>query len=194
MPTTNQNIISTIDQLYRQSSRHIFATLVRLLGDFDLAEEALHEAFRAAIEKWPTQGIPSNPHAWLVSAGRFKAIDGIRRNQRFTAWDEAEEQAKNIADETPTWDVLQEQIMLEDDRLRLVFTCCHPSLAFDAQVALTMREVCGLTTEEIASAFLLPAPTLAQRIAHGLQNVFVDKGLGDVIVCAFAQRGDGSFN
>lgn len=171
MPTIDHDIGSTIDQLYRQSSRHIFATLVRLLGDFDLAEEALHEAFRAAIEKWPTQGIPANPHAWLVSAGRFKAIDSIRRNQRFTAWDETEEQAEKIADETPTWDVLQEQIMLEDDRLRLVFTCCHPSLAFDAQVALTLREVCGLTTEEIASAFLLPAPTLAQRIVRAKSKI-----------------------
>jgi RNA polymerase sigma-70 factor (ECF subfamily) len=171
MHTINHDITSTIDHLYRKSSRQLFATLVRLLGDFDLAEEALHEAFRAAIEKWPTQGIPSNPHAWLVSAGRFKAIDGIRRNQRFTAWDEAEEQAENIADETPTWDVLQEQIMLEDDTLRLVFTCCHPSLAFDAQVALTLREVCGLTTEEIASAFLLPAPTLAQRIVRAKSKI-----------------------
>lgn len=171
MHTTNHDIVSTIDQIYRQSSRQIFASLVRLLGDFDLAEEALHEAFRAAIEKWPTQGVPSNPHAWLISAGRFKAIDGIRRNQRFTAWDEAQEQAENIADEAPTWDELQEQIMLEDDRLRLVFTCCHPSLAFDAQVALTLREVCGLTTEEIASAFLLPAPTLAQRIVRAKSKI-----------------------
>lgn len=171
MHTTNHDIVLTIDQIYRQSSRQIFASLVRLLGDFDLAEEALHEAFRAAIEKWPTQGVPSNPHAWLISAGRFKAIDGIRRNQRFTAWDEAQEQAENIADEAPTWDELQEQIMLEDDRLRLVFTCCHPSLAFDAQVALTLREVCGLTTEEIASAFLLPAPTLAQRIVRAKSKI-----------------------
>lgn len=171
MHTTNHDIVLTIDQIYRQSSRQIFASLVRLLGDFDLAEEALHEAFRAAIEKWPTQGVPSNPHAWLISAGRFKAIDGIRRNQRFTAWDEALEQAENIADETPSWDELQEQIMLEDDRLRLVFTCCHPSLAFDSQVALTLREVCGLTTEEIASAFLLPAPTLAQRIVRAKSKI-----------------------
>lgn len=171
MQTSDHDIAHTIEQLYRRSSRHIFATLVRLLGDFDLAEEALHEAFKAAIEKWPTQGIPANPHAWLVSAGRFKAIDGIRRNQRFSAWDDNAQFAENIADETPNWDALQEQIALEDDRLRLVFTCCHPSLAFDAQVALTLREVCGLTTEEIASAFLLPAPTLAQRIVRAKSKI-----------------------
>jgi len=171
MQTSDHDIALAIDQLYRRSSRHIFATLVRLLGDFDLAEEALHEAFKAAIEKWPTQGIPANPHAWLVSAGRFKAIDGIRRNQRFSAWDDNAQFAENIADETPNWDALQEQIALEDDRLRLVFTCCHPSLAFDAQVALTLREVCGLTTEEIASAFLLPAPTLAQRIVRAKSKI-----------------------
>lgn len=171
MQTIDHDITYAIDQLYLRSSRHIFATLVRLLGDFDLAEEALHEAFKAAIEKWPTQGIPANPQAWLVSAGRFKAIDSIRRNQRFTTWDEAGEQAENLADETPNWDELQEQLILEDDRLRLVFTCCHPSLAFDAQVALTLREVCGLTTEEIASAFLLPAPTLAQRIVRAKSKI-----------------------
>ncbi|MFC0349785.1 RNA polymerase sigma factor [Undibacterium danionis] len=171
MQTSDDDISHTIEQLYRRSSRHIFATLVRLLGDFDLAEEALHEAFRTAIEKWPTQGIPTNPQAWLVSAGRFKAIDGIRRNQRFSAWDDNAQFAENVADETPNWDALQEQIALEDDRLRLVFTCCHPSLAFDAQVALTLREVCGLTTEEIASAFLIPAPTLAQRIVRAKSKI-----------------------
>ncbi|MBY0574510.1 MAG: RNA polymerase sigma factor [Undibacterium sp.] len=164
----HQDIAITIDQLYRLSSRHIFATLVRLLGDFELAEEALHEAFKAAIEQWPTKGLPANPHAWLVSAGRFKSIDSIRRNRRFTAWDEAAEQVEAIPDETPAWDADQ---TLEDDRLRLVFTCCHPSLAFDAQVALTLREVCGLTTEEIARAFLLPAPTLAQRIVRAKTKI-----------------------
>ena len=168
MRSVHQETTIAIDKLYRISSRQIFATLVRLLGDFDLAEEALHDAFKAAIEQWPTQGIPTNPQAWLVSAGRFKAIDGIRRNRRFTAWDDAAEQAENIPDDTPGWDAQQ---ALEDDRLRLVFTCCHPSLAFDAQVALTLREVCGLTTEEIASAFLLPAPTWAQRIVRAKAKI-----------------------
>lgn len=168
MRSVQQETVIAIDQLYRLSSRQIFATLVRLLGDFDLAEEALHDAFKAAIEQWPTQGLPTNPQAWLVSTGRFKAIDSIRRNRRFTAWDDAAEQAETISDQTPGWDAQQ---AIEDDRLRLVFTCCHPSLAFDAQVALTLREVCGLTTEEIASAFLLPAPTLAQRIVRAKAKI-----------------------
>jgi RNA polymerase sigma-70 factor (ECF subfamily) len=137
----------------------VFATLVRLLGDFDLAEEALHEAFRAALEQWPTEGLPGNPRAWLVSAGRFKAIDAIRRRARFDPLEE--EHAESLAAEEQP-----EREPIEDDRLRLVFTCCHPALAQDAQVALTLREVCGLTTEEIARAFLTPAPTLAQRIVR----------------------------
>jgi RNA polymerase sigma-70 factor (ECF subfamily) len=142
----------------------VFATLVRLLGDFDLAEEALSEAFRAALEQWPKEGLPDNPRAWLVSAGRFKAIDAIRRRARF---DPLEEQhAESLAaDEQP------EREPIEDDRLRLVFTCCHPALAQDAQVALTLREVCGLTTEEIARAFLTPAPTLAQRIVRAKNKI-----------------------
>lgn len=168
MHTPTTATATAIGQLYRQSSRQVFATLVRLLGDFDLAEEALHDAFKAALEQWPTQGIPANPQSWLVSAGRFKAIDHIRRNRRFAAWDDAAEQAHAIPDETPAWDAQQP---LEDDRLRLVFTCCHPSLAIDAQVALTLREVCGLTTEEIARAFLLPAPTLAQRIVRAKAKI-----------------------
>lgn len=168
MGTPDSITAIAIDQLYRQSSRHVFATLVRLLGDFDLAEEALHDAFKAALEQWPAQGMPANPQSWLVSAGRFKAIDSIRRNRRFTAWDEAAEHAEAIPDETPTWDAHQP---LEDDRLRLVFTCCHPSLAIDAQVALTLREVCGLTTEQIAHAFLMPAPTLAQRIVRAKAKI-----------------------
>src|SRR4051794_12616889 len=148
-----------IDAVYRAESRRGFATLVRLLGDFDLAEEALHEAFRAALEQWPAQGLPDNPRAWLVSAGRFKAIDAIRRRARFDPLEE--EHAESLAaDEQP------EREPIEDDRLRLVFTCCHPALAQDAQVALTLREVCGLTTEEIARAYLTPAPTLAQRIVR----------------------------
>ncbi len=168
MLLANQATAIAIDQLYRQSSRQVFATLAGLLGDLDLAEEALHDAFKSAIEQWPSQGMPANPLAWLVSAGRFKAIDSIRRNRRFTAWDEASEQAETLPDETPAWDELQP---IEDDRLRLVFTCCHPSLGADAQVALTLREVCGLTTEEIARAFLLPAPTMAQRIVRAKTKI-----------------------
>src|SRR6202171_4168318 len=152
----------TADAIYRAESRRVFATLVRLLGDFDLAEEALHDAFRAALEQWPRDGVPANPRAWLVSAGRFKAIDGIRRRARFDSMEDVAEQVDAVIDETPPWDPES----IEDDRLRLVFTCCHPALSPDAQVALTLREVCGLTTEEIAQAFLSPAPTLAQRIVR----------------------------
>jgi len=141
---------------------------VRLLGDFDLAEEALSEAFRAALEQWPREGLPANPRAWLVSAGRFKAIDGIRRQSRFDSLDDHAERIESIADEAaPWWD--REEI--EDDRLRLIFTCCHPALAPEAQVALTLREVCGLTTEAIARAFLTPAPTLAQRIVRAKSKI-----------------------
>jgi RNA polymerase sigma-70 factor (ECF subfamily) len=155
---------AALDAIYRAESRRVFATLVRLLGDFDLAEEALHEAFRAALEQWPREGVPENPRAWLVSAGRFKAIDGIRRQARFSALDE--EQIESIAaEENP------EKDEIEDDRLRLVFTCCHPALAPDAQVALTLREVCDLKTEEIAHAFLTPAPTLAQRIVRAKTKI-----------------------
>ena len=155
------------EAVYRNESRRVFATLVRLLGDFDLAEEALHEAFRAALEQWPREGVPANPRAWLVSAGRFKAIDGIRRNARFTAIDDVAELVEEIPDETPPWDPES----IEDDRLRLIFTCCHPALAPDAQVALTLREVCGLTTEEIAQAYLSAAPTLAQRIVRAKAKI-----------------------
>jgi len=158
------SVADTVDAIYRAESRRIFATLVRLLGDFDLAEEALHDAFRSALEQWPRDGVPANPRAWLVSAGRFKSIDGIRRQARFTAWDDAAEHTAALADPAPAWDDDTED--LEDDRLRLVFTCCHPVLAPDAQVALTLREVCGLATEEIARAFLVPAPTVAQRIVR----------------------------
>ena len=159
----------TIDAIYRTESRRIFATLVRLLGDLDLAEEALHDAFRAALEQWPQGGVPANPRAWLVSAGRFKSIDGIRRQARFTAWDDAAEHTAALADPAPAWD--DDTEALEDDRLRLVFTCCHPALAPDAQVALTLREVCGLATEEIARAFLVPAPTIAQRIVRAKARI-----------------------
>ena len=154
-----------MDDIYRRESRRVLATVIRLLGDFDLAEDALHEAFRAALEQWPALGIPANPAAWLVSVGRFKAIDGLRRQNRFTAWDEVAEEAEAIPDTTGSVGMHEE---LEDDRLRLIFTCCHPSLAEEAQVALTLREVCGLTTEEIARSFLLPA-----RLASVLRVVYL---------------------
>jgi RNA polymerase sigma-70 factor, ECF subfamily len=153
-----------IEAIYRAESRRVFATLVRLLGDFDLAEEALHEAFRAALEQWPAEGVPANPRAWLVSTGRFKAIDAIRRRARFDPLEE--EHAESLAAEEPA-----EREPIEDDRLRLIFTCCHPALAQDAQVALTLREICGLTTEEIARAFLTPPPTLAQRIVRAKNKI-----------------------
>lgn len=151
-----------LNRLYRDESRRVFASLVRLLGDFDLAEEALHEAFRAALEQWPEQGVPANPRAWLVSAGRFKAIDQMRRERRFQALDDIDDPVGGEA-----WDGEH----LEDDRLRLVFTCCHPALASDAQVALTLREVCDLTTEEIASAFLATPQAIAQRIVRAKNKI-----------------------
>jgi RNA polymerase sigma-70 factor (ECF subfamily) len=156
-----------VDAVYRSESRHVFATLVRLLGDFDTAEEALHDAFRAALEQWPRDGVPANPRAWLVSAGRFKAIDSIRRRARFDAIEDVAEQVDALADETAALDGEG----IEDDRLRLIFTCCHPALLPDAQVALTLREVCGLTTEEVASAFLTAAPTVAQRIVRAKAKI-----------------------
>jgi RNA polymerase sigma-70 factor (ECF subfamily) len=155
------------EAIYRTESRRVLATLIRLLGDFDLAEEALHDAFRAALEQWPRDGIPDNPRAWLVSAGRFKAIDGIRRRARFTALDDVAERVEAIPDERAE----QEKESVEDDRLRLIFTCCHPALAPEAQIALTLREVCGLATEEIARAFLTAAPTLAQRIVRAKAKI-----------------------
>ena len=158
--------------LYRQESRRVFSTLVRLLGSLDAAEEALHDAFVAAAEQWPTLGVPANPVAWLVSTGRFKAIDRIRRDKRFVAWEEAGEQAEAVGDDAPGWEqLIDERDAIEDDRLRLVFTCCHPSLAEEARIALTLREVCGLTTEAIAAAFLVATPTLAQRIVRAKAKI-----------------------
>jgi RNA polymerase sigma-70 factor (ECF subfamily) len=154
-----------LDTLYRRDGRKVFATLVRLLGDFGLAEEALHDAFLAAAEQWPRSGVPANPVPWLVSAGRFKAIDGLRRRRRLQPWSD---EADAVADPAAPWD---EAEAIEDDRLRLVFTCCHPSLAEEARIALTLREVCGLATEEIARAFLLPATTLAQRIVRAKTKI-----------------------
>ncbi len=153
---------SQIDAVYRNESRRVLATLIRLLGDFELAEEAVHDAFIAAAEQWPREGMPANPRAWLVSAGRFKAIDTIRRRARFDA--SLLDIAEQIHVEGKPTDADTEE--LEDDSLRLIFTCCHPALTPEAQVALTLREVCGLTTEEIARAFLMPASTLAQRIVR----------------------------
>lgn len=152
-----------IQEIYRRDGRRVFATLVRILGGFDLAEDALHNAFVAAAERWPREGIPNNPVAWLVSTGRFKAIDQLRRQQRMTPWSEAADQVDAIAAEIPEPD---QQEVVEDDRLRLIFTCCHPSLAEAACVALTLREVCGLTTEAIAHACMVTPTTLAQRIVR----------------------------
>lgn len=151
-----------VDAVYRTESRRVLATLVRLLGDFDLAEEALHDAFTAALERWPADGVPANPRAWLVSAGRFKAVDAIRRRARF----DRASAALAATLETVTSPESGPQEELEDDRLRLVFTCCHPALSKDAQIALTLREVCGLTTEEIGRAFLTDPRTIAQRIVR----------------------------
>jgi len=163
----NKPIRDTINAVYESDSRRVLATLIRLLGDFDAAEEALHDAFRAALEQWPKEGVPSNPRAWLVSAGRFKAIDAMRRRSRFDALDDVGEAADKAVEDPALWD----EEAVEDDRLRLIFTCCHPALAPDAQVALTLREVCGLTTEEIARAYLMPAPTLAQRIVRAKSKI-----------------------
>src|SRR5712691_4784916 len=158
----------TVDAVYRADSRRVLATLIRLLGDFDLAEEALHDAFTAAVEHWPHDGVPANPSAWLVSTGRFKAIDGLRRRARFDA--SLVEVARRLdADRDDSGAPDEESV--EDDRLRLIFTCCHPALPPDAQIALTLREVCGLTTEEIGRAFLTPAPTLAQRIVRAKAKI-----------------------
>jgi RNA polymerase sigma-70 factor, ECF subfamily len=157
-------ITQTIEAIYRTESRRIFATLVRLLGDFDLAEEALQNAFVAAMQQWPRDGIPANPRAWLVSAGRFRGIDTLRRRAKFDA--SLTEFAKQLELGTASESEISETTELEDDRLRLIFTCCHPALPLEAQVALTLREICGLTTEEIAHAFLAAPPTIAQRIVR----------------------------
>jgi RNA polymerase sigma-70 factor (ECF subfamily) len=163
-----EEIREKVDAVYRSDSRRVLATLIRLLGDFDLAEEALHNAFTAAIEQWPRDGVPDNPRAWLVSAGRFKAIDNMRRSARFDA--ARADLAKRL--DAVTFDPTHwEDQGIEDDRLRLVFTCCHPALPSDAQVALTLREVCGLTTEAIASALLTTPSTLAQRIVRAKAKI-----------------------
>jgi RNA polymerase sigma-70 factor, ECF subfamily len=157
-----------LESLYRNQSRRVFATLVRLLGDFDLAEEATHEAFASAMQQWPEQGVPANPISWLVSAGRFKAIDTMRRQTRFKALEP--ELTRRFAEIESTNQAVSEH-EIEDDRLRLIFTCCHPAIDPKVQVPLTLREVCGLTTEEIASAFLMSPATMAQRIVRGKAKI-----------------------
>jgi RNA polymerase sigma-70 factor (ECF subfamily) len=166
--TTAQEMRDAVDEVYRSESRRVFATLVRLLGDFDLAEEALHDAFASAVEQWPRDGVPANPRAWLVSAGRFKAIDTMRRRGRFDA--SLGQIAARLNANKSQQPALDEE-RVEDDQLRLIFTCCHPALSPEAQVALTLREVCGLTTEEIAHAFLTGPPTVAQRIVRAKSKI-----------------------
>jgi RNA polymerase sigma-70 factor (ECF subfamily) len=162
------DLAQRVDAIYRAESRRILATLIRQLGDFDIAEEAMHEAFVAAVEQWGADGIPENPRAWLITAGRFKAIDRLRRRSKHEVdLDDFEERIEALADPSQP----QDAGGIEDDRLRLVFTCCHPALAPEAQVALTLREVCGLTTEEIARAYLVPAPTVAQRIVRAKAKI-----------------------
>jgi RNA polymerase sigma-70 factor (ECF subfamily) len=162
------SIEALINGLYRSESRRVLATLIRLLKDFDLAEEALQDAFAAALQQWPIDGVPKNPRAWLVSTGRFKAIDHIRRRARFnTSLDDIAEELEEAFSDEEEWS--DEHI--EDDQLRLIFTCCHPSLAPEAQMALTLREICGLTTEAIARAFLTSPSTLAQRIVRAKNKI-----------------------
>ncbi|MDX1944950.1 MAG: RNA polymerase sigma factor [Pirellulaceae bacterium] len=164
---TNADPRAQVEAVYRVESRRVFATLVRLLGDFDAAEEALAEAFASALVQWPRDGVPANPRAWLVSAGRFKAIDAVRRRARFA--DSLEDLARKYPATSPASEVEDEGI--EDDRLRLIFTCCHPALPAEARIALTLREVCGLTTEEIGRAFLTAPATIAQRIVRAKAKI-----------------------
>jgi RNA polymerase sigma-70 factor (ECF subfamily) len=159
---------ATVEAVYRSDSRRVLATLIRVLGDFDLAEEALHDAFAAAVQQWPRDGVPDHPRAWLISAGRFRAIDAMRRRARFDA--SLGEIAARLESTPPDPADLDDE-RIEDDRLRLIFTCCHPALPADAQVAMTLREVCGLTTEAIASAFLSTPPTVAQRIVRAKTKI-----------------------
>ncbi|MBI4400248.1 MAG: RNA polymerase sigma factor [Nitrospirae bacterium] len=163
-----KQVREVVDAVYRSESRHVLATLIRLLGDFNAAEEALHDAFTVAVEQWSRDGVPANPRAWLVSTGRFKAIDGMRRRARFDAsLTELAQQLESSTSEAKEWD----DESVEDDRLRLIFTCCHPALSPEVQVAMTLREVCGLTTEEIARAFLTTPPTVAQRIVRAKRKI-----------------------
>src|SRR5271170_5034409 len=166
---STEQIREVLDSLYRVDSRRILATLIRLLGDFDLAEEAMHEAFAAALSVWPANGVPGNPRPWLISTARFKAIDTLRRRARFDA--SQEELVRYLEAQSNSAESSKEEDTLEDDRLRLIFTCCHPALPPEAHVALTLREVCGLTTEEIAKAFLITPRTLAQRIVRAKAKI-----------------------
>jgi RNA polymerase sigma-70 factor (ECF subfamily) len=166
--TAPERIREVLDTLYRSESRRILATLIRLLGEIDIAEDALHDAFKAALEQWPAEGVPDNPRAWLISAGRFKAIDRLRREARIDTSLESVGELLDVNAKDPSDQIDQG---VGDDQLRLIFTCCHPALAPDARVALTLREVCGLTTEEIASAFLASPPALAQRIVRAKAKI-----------------------
>jgi RNA polymerase sigma-70 factor (ECF subfamily) len=165
--SAGQQARDAVDAVYRSDSRLVFATLIRLLGDFDLAEEALHDAFRAALEQWPRDGVPANPRTWLISTGRFKAIDAIRRRARFEPLPDDIDRLTADNQNPTAW----ENESVEDDRLRLIFTCCHPALSPEAQVAMTLREVCGLTTEEVARAFLATPATVAQRIVRAKAKI-----------------------
>ena len=163
-----KDVREIVEEIYRTESRQVLATLIRLLGDFETAEEALHDAFAVAVEQWARDGVPANPRAWLVSTGRFKAIDGIRRRARFDAsLTELAKQLEHTTSEAEQWN----EESVEDDRLRLIFTCCHPALSPEAQAAMTLREVCGLTTEEIARAFLTKPATIAQRIVRAKAKI-----------------------
>ncbi len=182
-PATSATIRDQIDDLYRTESRRVFASLVRLLNDFDLADDAMHEAFAAAIESWPRDGVPANPRAWLISAGKFKAINALRRQGRVKALEpDIAARLDGVAEENATRAATE----IEDDRLRLIFTCCHPAIDPNLQVPLTLREVCGLTTEEIAHAFLTSKATMAQRIVRGKARIrdeqipYVVPGLADL--------------
>jgi RNA polymerase sigma-70 factor (ECF subfamily) len=163
-----KDVREVVEEIYRTESRQVLATLIRLLGDFETAEEALHDAFAVAVEQWARDGLPANPRAWLVSTGRFKAIDGMRRRSRFDA--SLTELAKQLEDTTSDTEELNEE-SVEDDRLRLIFTCCHPALSPEAQAAMTLREVCGLATEEVARAFLTKPATIAQRIVRAKAKI-----------------------
>jgi RNA polymerase sigma-70 factor (ECF subfamily) len=165
---TREQIREVLDSLYREDSGRILATLIRLLGDFDLAEEAMHEAFAAALSLWPKTGVPGNPRPWLISTARFKAIDTLRRRARFDA---SQDELVRYLEAQGSREVTNEEESVEDDRLRLIFICCHPALPPEAHVALTLREVCGLTTEEIAKAFLITPRTLAQRIVRAKAKI-----------------------
>ncbi len=166
MALGNIDVSAEVERIYREQSRQVFATLVRLLGDFDVAEESMHEAFATAVSQWSSEGVPANPRAWLISTGRFKAIDAMRRRSRHAKI------VSELAAETSAWSSEPEEPHdVVDDRLRLIFTCCHPAISMESQIALTLREVCDLKTEEIASAFLAPVPTLAQRIVRAKSKI-----------------------